>query len=104
MKKKSSRIIGLKDLSKSNRLMVNILMQEIVDVRRELKEDIHALDVKLSNKIDGVENRMGQVEKSLVQVEKNLSNLTLKVDKNQTAFIRNIEDVDRRVSVLEMAA
>ncbi len=90
MKKKDDRIINLEGLSKSDRILLRILMQEIADVRRELKEDIHELDVRLSGKIDSV--------------ALDLKSLTVKVDKNQVALVKNIEDLDRRVTVLEMAA
>lgn len=82
--------IGLKDLSKSNRLMLNILMQEIADVRRELKEDIHELDVRLSGKIDTLSS--------------DLHTLRLEVHTNHATFILNHADLDKRVTVLEMAA
>lgn len=81
----------------SNRDLLRILMQEIVDTRKELKGDIANLDVKLSNRIDSVESK-------LHSVASDLHTLRREVHQNQSTFIANYTALESRVKVLEMAA
>ncbi|MBI5794469.1 hypothetical protein HZA87_05340 [Candidatus Uhrbacteria bacterium] len=81
--------IGLKDLSKSNRLMLNILMQEIADVRHELKEEMAEMRKELKGDIASVASE--------------LHTLRLEVHTNQTTFMRNHADLEKRVVMLETA-
>lgn len=74
----------------SNRDLLRILMQEIVDTRKELKEDIANLDTKLSHRIDAVAS--------------DLHTLRREVHQNQSTFIANHTALESRVKVLEMAA
>ncbi|MBU0458105.1 hypothetical protein KJ652_02110 [Patescibacteria group bacterium] len=78
----------------SNRDMLRIILQEIADVRRELKGDIGDLGnkfIKLDAKIDDVENRLG----------KRIDALAFKVDKNTVCLMSNFEDHDKRIIKLE---
>jgi chromosome segregation ATPase len=107
---------GLGDLS--NRQMLKIIMTEIADVRFELKQDIEKIDIRM----DGLESRMGRLESEVHDVKLELrdvklevrdlklevkdlrtdmGNLKIEVRDNHTTFIRNFENVDRRVTVLE---
>ena len=85
---------GIGDIS--NRNMLQILMQEIADVRKELKEDIANLDHKLTQRIDVLSSDV-QVLSSDVQT------LRLEVHQNQTVFLKNHDQLERRVAVLEAA-
>lgn len=79
---------GVPDLS--NRELLRVLIQEIVDVRRELKEDIASLDQKFTKKFD--------VLSSETKV------LRLEVHQNHSSFIHRQDDLERRVEVLEVQA
>ncbi len=69
----------------SNRELLKVLMQEIADVRRELKEDIAVLDNKIT------------------VVSSDLKGLRLQVHQNHTSFITNLQDHEKRIAVLEAA-
>lgn len=81
----------------TNRDLLRILMQEIVDTRKELKEDIANLDTKLSHRIDSVESRLHSVSSEI-------HTLRREVHQNQSTFIANQTALESRVKVLEMAA
>lgn len=90
---------GFEDMS--NQEILRILLEEMSLVRGELKEDIAALDQKidrvdrkLSKKIDAVEEKLS----------KQINMVSLKSDRNHTTFIRQLNDLDKRVTVLEAAA
>lgn len=89
---------GVPDLS--NRKLLEVLMQEIVDVRRELKQDIAdsrseskrdiaSMDQKFSGKFDALSS--------------SLHLLKLELHQNQSTFILNHADLEQRVTVLEAA-
>ena len=86
---------GFTDLT--NKDLLRILMQEIADVRLELKNDIQGVD----QKVDQLAQKVNQLDKKIDQVDKNVRNLTVKVDQNHLSFMTNIEDVSERVSTLE---
>jgi len=70
------------------------LIEEMRDMKKELKSDIAAVDFKLSNKIDGVDQRLSR----------QIRDLSFKVDQNQIALMTNTNDLDRRVTRLERAS
>ncbi len=80
--------------------LLQMLMQEIVDVRRELKEEIS----ELGRKIDHVDRKVDRVDKKVGAVDRKVEELTLKVDQNHITFMHNIDDLDIRVTVLEANA
>jgi len=80
----------------SNRKMLKILMQEIADVRRELKEDISGL----GKRIDSVDQKL---TKRIDTLSSDVQTLRLEVHQNQTAFMKNHDKLERRVAVLEAA-
>ncbi|MBI1812731.1 hypothetical protein HY285_03430 [Candidatus Peregrinibacteria bacterium] len=83
---------GFEDMT--NKDLLRVLLQEMADVRYELKQDIAALDQKLTGKIDNIDQKLsGKID-----------NLTLKTDQNQIAFMKNLDDIDARVRVLEATA
>ncbi len=74
----------------SNRDLLRILMQEIVDTRNELIERMDLMKMEL--------------KKDVVKVGSDLHTLRLEVHQNQSTFIGNHTALERRVKVLEMAA
>lgn len=74
----------------SNRDLLRILMQEIVDTRNELIERMNLMKMEL--------------KKDVVKVGSDLHTLRLEVHQNQSTFIANHTALERRVKVLEMAA
>lgn len=75
-------------------------MQEIVDIRRELKEDILGLDQKLYRKIEDVDKKL---EKRMDALSADFQVLRMEVHQNQATFITNHDALERRVAVLETA-
>ena len=73
-----------------NQRMLKVIFDEIVAVRRELKEE----DQKLSEKIDSL-------TLEVKTISSDLKGLRLQVHQNQTTFIQNQQDLDHRVTVLE---
>jgi len=71
--------------------MLKLIMQKIVDVRKELKVDIACLDKKLSKKMD--EGFRG--------VNKRIDNLNSQADQNSLCFMTNLDSIDKRVTKLE---
>ncbi len=90
IKKKKSK--GGIDLS--NRDLLEILMQEIADVRNELKEDISGLRNELKTEIQSC-------NVNIKDVQKEVRSFRMESHQNQVAFIKNIQDQDRRITVLE---
>ena len=78
----------------SNREILRILLEEIAGVRLELKDDIASLDRKLSGRIDALDDKLNR----------KIDNLAFKVDQNQICFMTNLNDIDKRVTVLEVRA
>ena len=80
----------------SNKKMLDILLQEIADVRYELKNDIRNLDLKLSKRMDGLDGKIDVLSSEI-------ATLKIEVHQNQTTFIHNHQELEKRVSVLEAA-
>ncbi len=79
-----------KESKKENRKFLDMLMQEIADVRLELKKDIAHLDQKLTKRIDTLSS--------------DFQTLRIEVHQNQTTFMHNHNVLDTRVTTLETAA
>ncbi|MEI8230063.1 MAG: hypothetical protein WCG83_02900 [Candidatus Peregrinibacteria bacterium] len=75
---------------------VKVITQEIVDVRRELKEDIYSLEQKLTHKIDSLASDVSTLKSTV-------STLRLEVHQNHVAFIQNHDELEGRVTMLETA-
>jgi DNA anti-recombination protein RmuC len=90
-------------LDLTNRELLETLMSEIADVRRALKEDIANLDHKLTNRIDKMDSRIDKMDNRIDKMDSKIDNLTIKVDQNHIALIKNTEDLDTRVTKLEVA-
>ncbi|MBP7114232.1 MAG: hypothetical protein KBA40_02135 [Candidatus Peribacteraceae bacterium] len=91
MKKKKK---ASSELDLSNRELLEIMMQEISDVRGELKVDISELKHVLKADIADVGNKV-------VDLQINMRNARLEIGQNQAALVTNIETLNRRVTVLE---
>lgn len=76
-------------------------MQEIADVRLELKGDIAGLKMELKGDIANLDKKLsGRID----SVASQLHTLRLEVHQNQSTFIHNHDALEKRVEVLEMAA
>lgn len=73
----------------SNRELLRVLMQEIVDTRNELKQDFKHDINRLERKIDTVSS--------------DFQTLRREVHQNQSAFIVNHATLEKRVTTLEVA-
>ena len=73
--------------------IAKILFDEIGSVRKELKEEIRGVSLK----VDSLEGKVDSLEGKI-------DDLSLKVGQNQATLVKNIEDVDKRGKVLEMAS
>mgnify|MGYP005665690681 CR=1 FL=1 len=77
----------------TNKEMLTILMQEIADVRHELKNDIAKLDA-----------RIGSLNTRVESISTEVKGLRTELHQNQSTFINAQEDLDKRVSTLEAVA
>ena len=82
----------------SNRQLLNILMQEIADVRHELKGEISGLRVELKGDISGL--RM-ELKGEISGLRGDLQDFRDESHQNQVAFITNQQDHENRIMVLE---
>ncbi len=82
----------------SNRKIVKIILDEIADVRRELKEDIHALDEKVGK----LDTKVNQLDTKVNQLAAEMRHMRSDFHRNQVSFIENQTDMDKRVCVLEV--
>ena len=87
---------GVPDLS--NREILKVLMQEIADVRGELKQDIADVRSELKQDIAGVE---GRLQRQISTLDIKMNALTVKVDQNFLCFMSNVDELGMRVTVLE---
>jgi len=76
---------------------MTIVLEEIRNVGREIRGD-------LGGRIDKVGDRLGKVEGSMDKLEKEFGSLRMEVHQNQTTFIKNHEEMEKRVEVLEVSA
>lgn len=85
--------------------MFHLVMQELVDVRNELKQEfkegIATLDQKLTGRIDRLTQEMVEMKKEL---KSDIHVLRLEVHQNQIAFMTNHNSLEKRVKVLEVVA
>ena len=81
----------------TNAYLLKVLLQEIADVRFELKQDIVGLKQELGSRIERVEQKIDTLDQKF-------NVLNAKVDRNHEWCIRNIDGVDKRVRVLETIA
>ena len=70
---------------------VKLILQEINDVRRELLKD-------LGGRMDKLEGEMREMKKEL---NGKIDGLRMEVHQNQTTFIKNHGDLEKRVTLLE---
>lgn len=115
---------GIADLRKefraSNKKLAKVLLDEIADVRHELKEDIHALDEKvgkIDTKVNQLDTKVGQLDVKVGQLDTKVNQLDTKANtlstqmhllrselhQNHISFIENQTAMDKRVRVLEGA-
>jgi archaellum component FlaC len=96
---------GLPELS--NRKLLQILMQEIADVRGELKEDSMRQTGMIMQEIVDVRSELkediGRLDTKIDGVSKDLHKLKHEINYNYVTFIKNHDDLDKRVTVLELA-
>jgi hypothetical protein len=85
-----------KDLS--NGELLNIVMRGIADVRNELLEEIHNIQSKLVTSTKSLSNEIRKLD---CRLSRDINNLSVKVDQNHVAFIKNIEDHDIRITKLD---
>lgn len=85
----------------SNRQILSILMQEIADVRLELKSDIAGLRTELKGDIFGLRT---ELKGDIAKVQSELHTLRIEVHQNQSTFIKNHDALEKRVTTVEMAA
>jgi hypothetical protein len=78
----------------SNSKMLKILLQEVADVRLELKQDIASSHTELKQHIVNLDQRMKMLDSKF-------DVLRLEVHQNQATFIQNHDSLERRVVVLE---
>ena len=76
--------------------IAKILFDEIGAVRSELKDDTLSLGRELKEEIQVVSLKVDSLEGKI-------DDLSLKVSQNQAPLVQNIENLDKRVTVLEMA-
>jgi hypothetical protein len=81
--------------------MFHLVMQELVDVRNELRQEFKdgmaSMKTELKADIAKLDGRVGRLESEV-------HTLRLEVHQNQTTFMANHASLDRRVTALEMAA
>ncbi|MFH0770153.1 MAG: hypothetical protein V1926_02130 [Candidatus Peregrinibacteria bacterium] len=99
MVRRSNDDDGVIDLS--NKQLLKVLLDEIADVRRELKGDIADLDQKLTKRIDGVGHGLS---KNIDALSSDFQALRIEVHMNQLTFMKNHEELEQRVVVLEATA
>ena len=92
MKKQKKTTGGKKHMT--NEDVVRILMQEIADVRLELKADIGTLKLELKEDI-------GILKKEVSTVKNDLGVLRIEVHQNHASFMKYQGVLDKRVTRLE---
>lgn len=88
----------------TNRELLRVLMQEIVDTRNELKQEFKQDIADVDKKLIGIGGRVDVLEKKIDKVTSELHTLRIEVHHNQSTFIANQTALEKRVKVLEMAA
>ena len=83
--------------------IAKILFDEIGAVRSELKDDTLSLGRELKEEIQVVSLKVDRLEGKVDSLEGKIDDLSLKVNQNQAPLVQNIENLDKRVTVLEMA-
>lgn len=83
---------GIPDMT--NKEMLRLLLQEISYVRTELQQEISSVKKELKEDIVNL-------TKKIDQVDRKVDDLSFKVDRNHLTFMKNLDDVDKRVGVLE---
>ncbi len=84
----------------TNAKMFAIIMQEISDVHRELRTDILSLRSELKTDIFSLDQKLS---KKIDSLSTEVKGLRFEVHQNQSTFIKNHEDLEKRVAVLEGA-
>ncbi len=85
----------------SNREILRVVMQEIADTHKELRGDIAELRTELKGDIANLDKKLsGRID----SVASEVHTLRIEVHQNQSSFIANQMDMEKRVKVLEMAA
>lgn len=77
-----------------NKRLLKVVMQEIVDMRLELKGDIAELRKELKGDSTGLKGEIGGLRTEMRQMNE-------KMDRNFVAIMANIELHDRRLCLLE---
>ncbi len=84
--------------------MLKLILQEIADVRHELKDDMKQMKTELQNdmrKLDEkLSSRINRVEDRMSSMESELRGLRTEVHQNQLMFMAH-DQLERRVTVLE---
>lgn len=65
----------------TNERMLRIILQEIADVRLELKQDIALLDSRLSSRLDSLETRLSSLHADVQATQRTLVHCMRRTDK-----------------------
>ncbi|MFH1670727.1 MAG: hypothetical protein ABIA92_04030 [Patescibacteria group bacterium] len=93
---------GFEDMT--NREILRIMLQEIADVRRELKEDIEGVRQELKVDIQSLQSDIKTIKSDVKNLQSDVKNLRAEVHQNHTSFIHNQEDMEKRIVSLEAVA
>ena len=74
--------------------MLKILMDEMVCIRNELKEEMAEMRKELKADIDRVD---GKLTTAVKELKSDIRNLSYRVDQNHVSFMKNFDDVDQKV-------
>lgn len=88
----------------TNERLAKILLQEIADVRLELKGDFHLLrgDVtSLRNDVSVLKNDVSILKNGMSGLKRDFSVLRTEVHQNQISFITNHDDHEKRITRIE---
>lgn len=83
---------------------LEVIMQEIADVRLELKQDIQGLRTELKQDIQSLRIDMSSVKADIKTMKGDVRTLRMEVHQNQLVFMGYMDRTDKRLDKLEAKA
>ena len=81
--------------------LAKILLEDHANMEKNLSQQMNEMDARLSGDIGKLEKEVGSLRSDFGSLRSEFGSLRMEVHQNQSTFIKNHEDLERRVTVLD---
>jgi len=84
--------------------LAKILLEDHSNMEKNLSQQMNVMDARLSGEIGKLGKEVGSLRSDFGSLRSEFGSLRMEVHQNQSTFIKNHEDLEKRVTVIEKSA